>query len=91
MSMPKGMKHKNGYATVEGPGYREIAEEMTKQGYKMNHATARNYFIRALTKLAKPLCAEYNGTVEPAVVAQDPRFQSAIASLIKESRYEVDI
>ena len=91
MSMPKGMKHENGYATVEGPGYREIAEYMTKQGFKMNHATARNYFIRALTKLAKPLCNEFNGTVAPLVVAQDPRFQSAIAVLIKEATDEIDI
>ena len=91
MSMPKGMKHTNGYATVDGPGYREIAEAMTAQGFKMNHATARNYFIRALTKLAKPLCQEYNANLSPKEVAADPRFQSAIASLIKEVSDEIDI
>ncbi len=91
MSMPKGMKHENGYATVDGPGYREIAETMTEQGYKMNHATARNYFIRALTKLAKPLCDEYGTGHDPAQVAKNPHFQSAIASLIKEVEDDINI
>ena len=38
--MPKGTKFKSGYATVTntGMGYREIAETMTKEGHKMNHA-----------------------------------------------------
>ena len=42
MSMPKGYKVKGGYATVAddlGIGYREIADEMTAAGYKMNHST----------------------------------------------------
>ena len=89
--MPKGMKHKNGYATVDGPGYREIAEKMTEDGFKMNHATARNYFIRALTKLAKPLCAEFGGDKDPKKVAQDPRFQKAIASMMTDSHNAIDI
>ena len=38
MSMPKGFKASNGYATVGergGLGYREIAEVMTAKGEKM--------------------------------------------------------
>ena len=55
MSMPKGFKSKTGYATASatynGMGYREIAEEMTKQGFKMNHSTARNVFLSSMKKL----------------------------------------
>ena len=52
MPMPKGHKSTNGYATVKtfsgGNDYRTIAEKMTKNGQKMNHATARNIFLSAM-------------------------------------------
>ena len=84
MSMPKGFKAKNGYATVtgEGRGYREIAEEMTRSGHTMNHATARNYFLRAMKKLAKPVAEHSDRT--PEELAADPDFQEAIASIIRD-------
>ena len=47
MSMPKGYKKKNGYATTAelgGSGYVEIADKMNDMGFKMNHSTARNVF-----------------------------------------------
>ena len=48
MSMPKGFKSKQGYATVSstdgGMDYRTIAQKMTEDGHQMNHATARNIF-----------------------------------------------
>ena len=51
MSMPKGYKVEHGYATVgDGLGYREIAEKMTETGDKMNHSTARNVFLSAMSK-----------------------------------------
>ena len=47
MSMPKGHKSKHGYATISsvegGMDYRTIAETMTKDGHKMNHATCLLY------------------------------------------------
>ena len=50
MSMPKGYKSDQGYATVSGEGggmdYRTIAEIMSENGHKMNHATARNIFLQ---------------------------------------------
>ena len=59
MPMPKGYKAKHGYATNKsfqgGKDYRAIAEHMTAEGNKMNHATARNIFISALCKIAKPI------------------------------------
>jgi len=82
--MPKGHKSQNGYATVtgEGKGYREIAEEMTREGHVMNHATARNYFLRAMKKLARPVADHSSRSAED--LAADPRFQDAIASIIRD-------
>ena len=85
MPMPKGLKHTHGYATVtgDGMGYREIAEEMTKSGHTMNHASARNYFLRAMKKIAKPISKAIPGASIESIAA-DPRFQSAIAELLRE-------
>jgi len=82
--MPKGTKFKSGYATVTntGLGYREIAEIMTKEGHKMNHATARNYFLRAMEKLAKPMVGLAGSEVEPSDLAQDPLFQDALVEIL---------
>ena len=89
MSMPKGHKVKHGYATVDanlgGLGYREIAEKMTEEGCKMNHSTARNVFLAAMSKFASELFGVYN--ISPTQcrikqVSSDPRFQSGIMSTI---------
>ena len=92
MPMPKGMKHDNGYATVtgEGMGYREIAEEMTKRGHKMNHASARSYFIRAMRKLASSV-KEFNPDADTDKIASDPGFQSAISSFLREQDNGINI
>ena len=50
----------------------------------MNHATARNHFMRAMLKLAEPVCRLYNIDTEPDRVATDPRFQDALRQLIEE-------
>jgi hypothetical protein len=89
MSMPKGYKVQHGYATVNtgmgGLGYREIAEKMTEEGSKMNHSTARNVFLSAMSKFATELFDLYNiapsqGTIKQ--VSSDPRFQSGIMNTI---------
>ncbi len=86
MSMPKGFKAKNGYATVVdrgGLGYREIAEVMTGRGDPMKHSAARNYFLSGMRKLAEPIC-EMHGIPKAEVdrIALDPRFQESVADLI---------
>lgn len=43
-------KDKKRYITIEGTDFRKIAIIMTKAGYKMNHATARNQLMSALQK-----------------------------------------
>ena len=86
MSMPKGYKVEHGYATVEaGLGYREIAEKMTDEGCKMNHSTARNIFLAAMSKFATELFEVYNIPVSKdkiKKVSSDPRFQSGLMSAI---------
>lgn len=89
MSMPKGHKSERGYATVSGEDggmdYRKIAELMTSQGHKMNHATARNIFLRAMKKLAQPVCELYginNDSEDLERLARDPRFQSSMIEVI---------
>jgi len=88
MSMPKGFKADNGYATVGergGKGYREIAEIMTGEGYPMKHSAARNYFLSGMRKLAAPIC-EMHGLSNDEVdrIALDPRFQESVADIIEE-------
>ena len=89
MSMPKGFKSENGYATVMisgGLGYREIAEEMTKRGDKMNHSTARNVFLSAMRKVARDACVVFD--LSPTSenlkrISSDPRFQSGVIDILK--------
>ncbi len=82
--MPKGTKFKSGYATVTntGMGYREIAEIMTQEGHKMNHATARNYFLRAMEKIAKPMVGLSGSDIDPTDLAQNPLFQDALVEIL---------
>lgn len=95
MPMPKGHKSKFGYATVKtfsgGSDYRAIAEEMTKAGYKMNHATARNVFLSALTKIAEPIQAMQDGSPSKDVnsTVRDPRFQEGVAAILSEINQKV--
>ena len=90
MSMPKGFKSEFGYATTKqydnGADYRSIADQMTEQGYKMNHATARNVFLSALRKIAKPvhdMHGKSNGYDDLQKTAKDPRFQSGVAEILE--------
>lgn len=90
MSMPKGIKIERGYATVtdlSGMDYRSIAEKMTEDGFKMNHATARNVFVKGLSKIAREVCVLYGQDCSPENlknVAINPVFQNAIAEMITE-------
>jgi hypothetical protein len=89
MPMPKGFKAQHGYATNKqfagGEDYRAIAEHMTSNGYKMNHATARNVFLSALRKIAKPVHVINDVSVSDEHLqhtAKDPRFQAGIAEIL---------
>lgn len=91
MSMPKGYKKEEGYATsstLGGKGYVEIADEMNDAGFKMNHSTARNIFLRSMKKIATNVCELYD--IEPTEenikrISAHPDFQSGIADFMKEN------
>ena len=89
MAMPMGHKAENGYSTVaeieNGLGYREIAEAMSSRGHKMNHSTARNVLVTALSKLAINVCKAYGVDPEDEQVkriASDPRFQAGLYEIL---------
>jgi hypothetical protein len=93
MPMPKGFKSKNGYATVTefegGADYRSIAETMSMNGHKMNHATARNVFLGALRKIARPVHQLHGLSDKHDILqatAKDPRFQSGVAEILESIR-----
>ena len=87
--MPKGFKSSKGYATVaEFPGsldYRAISERMSRDGDKMNHSTARNVFLRAMSKLAANMHDLYGLDMDEKSIdrsAKDPEFQSGVYDLM---------
>lgn len=89
MSMPIGHKSENGYSTIaeieNGLGYREIAETMCHRGHKMNHSTARNVLVSALSKLATGVCTAYGvDATDDRIkkIAADPRFQAGLYELL---------
>ena len=90
MSMPKGFKSENGYATsksLNGKTYHEIAFIMKENGFKMNHSTVRNIFIKALIKIANNITVLYGMKLSEAElkkIAIDPRFQEAIMHFLYE-------
>ena len=89
MPMPKGHKSSHGYSTNKsfdgGEDYRTIADKMTKSGHKMNHATARNIFISAMRKIARPVHSVHGIKCTDESIertARDPRFQAGIAEIL---------
>jgi hypothetical protein len=90
MTMPKGFKVENGYATsaeLGGKSYHQIAEIMTDRGFKMNHSTARNITVDSLKKLAEVIVNFHDVKCtdkELIKIAKDPRFQSGICDIIKD-------
>ena len=94
--MPKGHKTENGYATVSdiegGMDYRRIAELMTTTGDVMNHATARNVFLSAMKKIARPVRSLYGMSLTDDVViktARDPRFQESIIEILSDIKSDI--
>lgn len=77
------------YATVsddEGVNYREIAETMTKIGFKMNHSSARNYVLRIMKKFAEAIVEGWElevneNTLEKTI--KSPQFQNAICGILQ--------
>ena len=92
MSMPKGFKSKNGYATSKslcGKTYHEISDIMKDKGFKMNHSTARNVFVSSLKKIASEVTSLYDVNLDEREIkriAIDPRFQEAVREFMCENK-----
>ena len=89
MSMPTGKTFDHGYGSKapEGIGYREIAEKMTDMGDKMNHSTARNVFLRAMTSIASHVAkniASDLDNIDIDSIAKNPEFQASVAEILRE-------
>lgn len=96
MSMPKGFKSENGYATSKmlgGKTYHEISDIMVESGFKMNHSTARNVFVTSLQKIASEITGLYNLNLsrkEIKRIAIDPRFQEVVRHFMLERGKNAD-
>lgn len=88
MALRKGNRVDRGYATTaedDGVNYREIAEIMTIMGFPMNHSSARNHVLRAMTKFCKALVEEWSVDMdedEMLAIVKAPDFQNGIADLM---------
>jgi len=92
--MANKKSHDHGYATFkDGMGFREIADQLHDEGAtpkKMRHTSIRNYFLRGMEKLAEPIAQQSNRTVRE--IARDPRFQIALAEILRNSKNDrIDI
>ena len=90
MAMPKGFKSENGYGTskkFDGKTYHQIADELNDQGFKMNHSTARNVYVKALMKIASEVTGLYDISMDDKKlkkIAINPEFQETIRDFMDE-------
>tara|TARA_Y100000992_G_scaffold277910_1_gene223074 strand:+ start:1079 stop:1375 length:297 start_codon:yes stop_codon:yes gene_type:complete len=90
MAMPKGFKSENGYGTskqFDGMTYHQIADQLNEQGFKMNHSTARNVYVKALMKIASEVTDLYEVTMDQKKlkkIAINPEFQETIRDFMDE-------
>ena len=90
MAMPKGFKSENGYGTsklFDGMTYHEIADTMRESGFKMNHSTARNVYVKALMKIASEVTSLYDVEMDQKKlkkIAINPEFQETIRDFMDE-------
>ena len=88
MTMPKGFKVENGYATAAelgGKSYHQIADIMSERGFKMNHSTARN-IAKLSIKHQKPVSLGISGPgmqVRQAYARIRPVSENAVNAVYK--------
>lgn len=67
--------------------YRTIANIMSNNGDKMNHATVRNIILKSFYKIAKGVASDYEKKLSDdqlKIIAKSPQFQTAIVELMRE-------
>lgn len=77
---------KKKYITLnEGIDYRKIAEIMSRQGFKMNHATARNQLMLAMENLLTSVGREFNvklGKKQVSELLKNQDVHNALADIL---------
>ena len=87
--MPKGFKSKAGYGSAklfEGKTYHQISNELQEHGYKINHSSCRNDFIKSLMKIAQEIGDLYGLDHDEKVlkrIAIDPSFQESVKDFME--------
>ena len=69
-----------------GMGYYDIADQMTKEGDKMNHSTVRNIVLRGFSKIVKNISKSYGENYSDEKIkeiAKSPEFQDSIITIMK--------
>lgn len=72
---------------IDAMHYRDIAERMTKMGWKMNHSHARGIFMSGIEKLARSVILEMRGSVTHADIKRlmsDDAFYVYISDFLQE-------
>jgi len=93
MPMPKGKKIAGGYVTLSDRNpmkFRKIAEEMTKRGDRMNHATARGVLIKGMEKIAAQLLINIKGrstTDTVTKLVRNESFQEYVGDVLDEDAH----
>lgn len=83
----------DGYVVPKGcMNFREIARQMTKAGYKMNHASARNILYKAMRSILRQAVIEATGESDMNIVKQsveaimsDTEMQEALADVLRQA------
>jgi ketopantoate reductase len=79
----------NHYITLEnGTDFREIAKILTRKGFPMNHATARNVLMSSLTKLLGFVSTKMGTNLTEAQIKQvlkSPETHEALAEILYEA------
>lgn len=76
------------YITIdEGKDYREIAKIMTKAGYKMNHATARNVLFSGMKKFFTGIYKSLNikEDIDVQRLMKDPKVHDVLIDILYEN------
>lgn len=74
------------YVTIkDGTDYRKIAAILSNKGHVMNHATARNILLSAVTKFITELGEELGSPISEErlqTMINDPNIHSALAEIL---------
>ena len=82
------------YVTLEdGTDFRKIAKIMTKSGFRMNHATARNVLMLSLNKLIKGITGQIGSNLSDEQILnmlKEQRVHEALSEILFEANQQLE-